>query len=354
MANLLGFAAAGALAGAGAGLHEDAVARRNAVMQELRDRRNQAFQTSEREARQRFDEGQSEKTRTFQAGESEKTRSHQSSMEGTRHGNQLDLEKQRDANERGRIGFRAGLEYGNQFSDQDNNAWVRDGLGNAKPVIDPATGKQLSVKPTPEPLYQVKGPDGQPTWVPRSQAIGQVPGSTPDPNGISTADQRIINMAEDANKRGTRINRDGVISNLAAQGRRDLAERYAGEPVGADGLTQSAAQKQAKMEADKRDRPIIGEGFKDAGGSREDWERRRVDELMGRNQKPQSAQPASQPAPAQSQSSAPPAQPAAASAPQKYPAAPRDPAQRTVGQVYQAPNGKLGEWTSNGWRMISP
>jgi len=41
------------------------------------------------------------------------------------------------------------------------------------------------------------------------------------------------------------------------------------------------------------------------------------------------------------------------SAPQSYPTAPLDPKQRAPGQIYSAPNGRLGRWTGQGWEQMN-
>lgn len=99
-------------------------------------------------------------------------------------------------------------------------------------------------------------------------------------------------------------------------------------------MSEAEAREQARREASSRMSVWKSREaeFPDTGGDPERWIEQRTRELMGgppRQTTSQGGQPASD-----------------------TPPAPRDRAQRVVGQVYQAPDGRLVEWTGEGWRLV--
>ncbi len=70
---------------------------------------------------------------------------------------------------------------------------------------------------------------------------------------ISAADKRAIDIAVKRHtKAGSIVDNERVIQQLLGMNRRDLAELYAGGPIGQTGLTQGQAEKQVDEEAEER------------------------------------------------------------------------------------------------------
>ena len=79
---------------------------------------------------------------------------------------------------------------------------------------------------------------------------------------ISAADKRAIDIAVKRHtKAGSIVDNDKVIQQLLGMGRREIAELYAGGPVGPTGLTREQAEKQVDEEAEDRNKWFVGEGF---------------------------------------------------------------------------------------------
>jgi len=104
------------------------------------------------------------------------------------------------------------------------------------------------------------------------------------------------------------------------------------------GMDTKMAMGRARAEADSQAGLFSTDAtdFKADGGNREAFITRRTQQIMAGLEN-QGSQP---------QAEAPEVRQASAST------APQDPAQRVVGQVYRSPNGQLGEWTGQGWRIV--
>ncbi len=95
---------------------------------------------------------------------------------------------------------------------------------------------------------------------------------------ISAADKRAIDIAvKRHSKLGGIVDNERVIQQLLGINRRDLAELYAGGPIGQTGLTQGQAEKQVDEEAEDRDTFLVGEGFPNDDEAA--WRRLRLSQL---------------------------------------------------------------------------
>lgn len=127
-------------------------------------------------------------------------------------------------------------------------------------------------------------------------------------------------------------------SGYGAQGQGIIQTEMSGTGSGY-GMETAQAAERAQAEAEDKAGYFSADStdFKDYGGSRERFITERTRQIMGGQ--------GSVPAP-QVQSIPPVTQEASALA------APQDPTQRQVGQVYRSPNGQLGKWTGQGWKIV--
>lgn len=176
---------------------------------------------------------------------------------------------------------------------------------------------------------------------------GGAPSSGPPRAEMSTDDVRVWNSVVPffTDKITGATDTKGLQQHFLDLKRPDLAAIAAGNMSGT-GMSRKEAWERAREEAEKRSGPLTSNktAYPETDGDRDAWTGRRAEELYSGG--PGRAVGQGAPAPV-----TPPPSQAGTPSSRPPPAAPRDPTQRKVGQVYTAPNGGVGEWTGNGWRM---
>ena len=99
---------------------------------------------------------------------------------------------------------------------------------------------------------------------------------------ISAADKRAVDIAVKRHtKAGSIVDNEKVVQQLLGMNRRDLAELYAGGPIGATGLTQEQAEKQIDEEAEERKSFFKSRAneFPETDGDEAAWRKLRLSQL---------------------------------------------------------------------------
>lgn len=293
MVGLLGYAAAGALAGAGTGMVEDARAKRDAVKEELRRQHASA---------------EAEKDRSFRSGEAEKDRTQRGDLAAADRDMRLGLAQEDRA-------FRA------EQSEQDR------AFRSGEAEKDRAFRSDMAVE-------MKQGADG--VWYAASKTSGEV-------KPLTINGKPFVGKPE--GKTG-----EQPANVKAAQWLAEMRAKAEGREVTADDLVKSFERIQEGVNKPLERARLVTTVYKsmkdDLTDRRTDDEKRAaaksfVDDLVKKESEGGEAA-GSEPAAATG----------TGAQSQTYPDAPRDPAQRTVGTVYRSPSGIAAEWTGNGWRRI--
>jgi len=167
MVGLLGYAAAGALAGAGEGIAKQAERNFAAMQEELRNKRqvardeaNRQFQTSEREATQEFRSGETAADRDWRSGEADEDRAFRSGeaaadrdfrrREGETDRQFRDRMAREDRDWRSGEADREAGRQTDRFQDSEGNWWVRSKAGAEAERVTGPDGAPIAGKgPTP-------------------------------------------------------------------------------------------------------------------------------------------------------------------------------------------------------------
>jgi hypothetical protein len=174
LGRIAAYAGSGLLAGVGAGLVKAGEEKRERALREMEMRfradeaqKGREFQAGESAIDREFRAGEAEAGRGFQAGEAELGREFQAGESAADRA----LREREGAAGRAQTGFLAG----ETFTDKDGKVWELAPGGIAKPVTD-AQGNQIVGTPprsaASDPLVKIKDEQGNPVWMPRSEAAG--------------------------------------------------------------------------------------------------------------------------------------------------------------------------------------
>lgn len=351
MVGLLGYAAAGALSGGGEGLAAQSRRAFEAMQEELRHSR----QVERDEAGREFTRSENQLSRAATADNADATRDLQREMQEQRLGHassEAALDRQhrrregetdrefrdrmaredrefrgdearRDRKFRSREADKDAGRTTDRFQDNEGNWWVRSKDGTeAQPITAQADGTQLVGKTPRDPDKLTKTQKNMALARARRAATTKgLPGQKERIDWSIYVDElRAAGVEVDAEVRSLIAN--GLRGELAARVAKDAEERapYALDPTG-----------------------LSGEGFGDL--TREQWEARELDRLVDARLTEMGIAPLR-------------AVPSAGGSTREAggggaPVAPRDPAERKVGQIYSNGAGREAEWTGRGWRPLS-
>ncbi len=266
--------ASGLLTGAGKAFQITAEQRFQEKMENLRNTRRDQERAEDRDF-QREVEGERQFQQLARDTQQQKSQERRDDARDASENARLDktiaAQSQRSSAEQAAAGARTQATQGQMVRRKDGSLVWAFPDGTVKPVMD-----------GDKPL------DGEPVK-PGAQT------SDDDAGLFTIAEKRTIDTFEAQNKdMSGRVDRTKVIAQLAKTNKK-LAEKYAGEPVNADGLTQAEARRKAQTEAGDKKSVFKSRKseFADDGGDEEKFIARRTAELMGTQQPQQQAAPGS-------------------------------------------------------------
>lgn len=327
MPGLFGYAAAGAIEGAGTGLVQNALAKREQIREMIRngqivarEREDRVWRGQQNQANREQQAALAQQRQDFQGSEAEKARDHQDAQAAlTRDHAAAEAERARQ-HENARTKA-AGEAHSDRFQATDGSYWERPaGGGPARPITGP-DGQQIIGRAPRDPNKMTK--------LQRLTAISRAKRESHVEDLLSTSGERLDYRLFAENLLVAGVDIDGPLRKQIEDGLRD---QFAEE------VTREADSRRGESNIFSADVPPNYGGL-----TREQWEGRELDRRVAAALAELGiGSGGGRPAPADG------GQIARA----EVPLAPADPARRTAGQVYRNAAGKQAEWTGQGWRPV--